>query len=121
MCASDGKSGDEDVTSVGCGGADDGAELGDGFGEWSVVTIAVGTFKEDGIGLGEGFELLQDGRVHGAEVAGKNDSFWRWAFVDEELKAGGAEHVTRFGPDDFDSGSYGDGFAVRDGFEAGED
>ena len=86
-----------------------------------MVTVAVGAFEKEGVGLGEGFELLEDGGVDGAEVSGEDDAFSGGAFLNEELKAGRAEHVSGFGPDDFDAGSDGDGLAVGDGFEVGED
>ena len=86
-----------------------------------MVPVAVGAFENEGVGLGEGFELLEDGGVDGAEVSGEDDAFSGGAFVNEELKTGGAEHVSGFGPDDFDAGSDGNGLAVGDGFEVGED
>lgn len=119
--ATHGEGGDEDVAFIGSSSADDGPELFDGFCERTVITVAIGAFEKDGVRLGEGFELFENGGVDGSEVAGEDNPSSGGFLLDEQLKARGAEHVSSFGPDHLDAGRDGNWLSVRNGSEAGED
>src|SRR4029453_17138392 len=102
LCAAHGEGWHENLPTFLHGILHNANELIDRFHEWPVVMVAVGGFEKHQVGMPERLEFFQNERASWSEVSGEHHSFLTSFLLDNQLEAGGAEHVAGLRPHSLD-------------------
>ena len=105
LSAAHGEGGDDDVAASGEHIVNEGGQcLGIALGG-RVVTIPVGGFHDDVVGLLDGLGIPDDGLIHVAQIAGKDQFPGHALLGGPNLHAGGAQQMARVGEADAHAGA----------------